>query len=112
MKIRLFVTLYTLLSLLDTALTIKLMNMVTIWHGEYNISEIETNPLAKQVMALGGIDGLMWFKTILVCMIFLCLIGFNNKYPRFSKFFMWYATIVTALVVAYGFIWVMIFNYI
>lgn len=110
-RTRLFVAFYVLLSLLDTALTIKLLNMVTIWHGEFDISEIETNPLAKQVMMLGGIDGLMWYKTILVSIIFLCLIGFKNKYPRLSKHFMWYAILVTGLVVSYGFLWVQMFNY-
>lgn len=110
MRPRIHILIYILMSVLDTAMTILFFNRAMELKMGFYIWQYENNPIAGRVIKYYGIEGMLWYKTILVIIAILCICGFYRKYPNFTISFMYGANFVTGLacltgVICYAILW-------
>lgn len=91
-----------MVSILDAAFTIMIINKTYDHDSELAIATFESNPVPSKVLEYSGILGLVWYKIILVTIITLCLIPAYKKYPKFSAWVWIISVIITATVVFYS----------
>lgn len=124
MQTRFLVTLFILMSVLDTVFTLKIIKYghdnndfvyettnvntersMTKYEKDsiyFKSEDYEDNPLAKYVIKKTGIDGVIVYKLIFVSLFCVCVHFIYKKYPYIGKGLAGFAMIATAFVAFYG----------
>ncbi len=89
---------YLLLSVLDVLFTYILLTR----RGEGGMRFYESNPVARMVLGLYGVKGIIVFKFVLVAVVCFIAQLVATRRPRTAKYLMWFAMAAVGGVVAYS----------
>ena len=102
MKVRFITLLFILVSIFDITITCYWLIWADVFDHMEVSSDVESNPIAREVITRFGSDGMVLFKTSLILLICWCIYKIHHKKPRTSVFVSALAFTITLYAALYG----------